>query len=262
MTCVFCNSPNDLNTQITVTLDDGSKVKVDICDEHAEDATVKTARAAYMRRQDAINAVLEQARALGLNVSEPTGPSGLVIAQEIPKPVSALTKQAPQVPNVQSPQRAPTKNDDLENDPDVVSTDRLDSHRGMRSVGGSAGNTSVESLPSHDIDNLKEKLNPDARKGVAKMGIAEGRAGQPIIIPKVRKDGTGTTRVNIVKTSDNMLQESFKKMAQDSIQDRVPDFARSGYSNTTRTCPICKGNCEVNGQICPKCDGNGIINVY
>lgn len=238
---------------MTITLDDGSKVKVHLCDEHAEDATVKTARIAYMKKQDAINAVLEQARALGLNISES---NGLVIAQEAPKPAPQQT----QVTN-QPTKKSPVKND-LENDPDVISTERLDSHPGMLSVGGSAGNTSVESFSSHRIDGLKEKLEPSLRKGVAKMGVAEGRDGQPIMIPKVRRDGTGTTRLNIVKTSDNILQESFKRMAKDSIQDRVPDFARSGYSNTTRTCPICRGEGEVNGQQCPKCGGVGIINVY
>lgn len=263
--CVYCNTSSNLNTELTITLEDGNKVTVAICDEHAEEASIKTAKAAYLEKQTEIQKVIEQARALGLNISETAG--GLAIAQAAPAPepppqLPAEVEQAQPEPT-QQVRRTPRKNgDNLEEDPDVVSTDRLDSHRGMHSVGGGTDFGSVESLSSHDMDGFKEKLPDQARKGVAKMGIAEGREGQPIIIPRVRKDGTGTTRVNIVKTDDRVLQESFKKMAKDSMEDRVPDFARSGYSNSTRDCPICRGECEVNGETCPKCKGQGIISVY
>lgn len=260
-TCVFCNSTSDLNTEMNITLEDGSKVRVIICDEHAEDATVKTARAAYQKRQDEIKHVIEQAKALGLNISEM--PNGLTLAQSAdPLPQTAIEPRSQQ-PAQPAPQaRIPVKNDDIGDDPDVITTDKLDSHPGMRSVGGGTDFGNVESLSSHDVNAFKEKLPEDARKGVAKMGIAEGREGQPIIIPKKRRDGTGTTTINIIKIDDRHLQESFKRMAGDSMNGKVPDFARSGYQNTTRTCPICRGEGEVNNQECPKCKGNGIISVY
>ena len=243
---------------MTITLEDGSKVSVSICDEHAEEATVKTAKLAYLKKQDAIQAVLEQARALGLNISD-SKPSGLVIVQETIKP---QPKQ--QVSQLERKQAVKTDlgNDLDPSDPNVVSTAKLDSLGGMRSVGGSVGTSNVESLSSHDLANLKEKLDPNIRRGTAKLESVEGRGGQPIVIPTVRKDGTGTTRINIVKTSDAALQESFKKMASDSREDRLPNFARQGYNNTTRNCPICYGNGEVGGKDCPKCGGQGIISVY
>ena len=37
-TCVFCSTTSNLNTQMTITVDD-VKITVDICDEHAETAT-------------------------------------------------------------------------------------------------------------------------------------------------------------------------------------------------------------------------------
>lgn len=251
--CVFCNSLSNLNTEMSITVDD-NKISVHICDEHADDATVKTARDAYMRKQEEIQKVLEQAKALGLNIS--TTGSGLVIAES--------PRQQPQQPQrVQQIQQIKKSiSDDFENDPDVVPTTKLDSHRGMSSVGGGTEFGMVESINSFDMGNLRDKLPEEARQGVAKMTVVEGRQGQPLMIPKKRRDGTGTTVINIIKTDDQSLQESFKRMAGDSMQDNVPNFARAGYRNTTKDCPLCYGNCEMQGRECPKCKGTGVISLY
>ena len=60
--CVYCESSENLNTSLQVKLEDGSRVSVDICDEHAEEATIKSAREAYLAKQDKIKEVLEQAK--------------------------------------------------------------------------------------------------------------------------------------------------------------------------------------------------------
>jgi len=116
---------------------------------------------------------------------------------------------------------------------------------------------------SYNRGQFSDKLSSDVLKGDAEMTVCEGREGLPMIIPAVRRDGTGTTRINIANTeNDNALQDRFKKMAQDSMNDNVPNYARSGYKNTTRNCPICKGDGSVRGSECPKCKGQGIISVY
>lgn len=261
--CVYCASTTDLNTQLTITLEDGSKVTVSICDEHAEEASVKTARDAYMEKSKKINDLIQQARELGLNISE--SPSGITIAQKQmsdDQPKQGLTIEPQQSQPQQTKQPSPpqqqsqsAKDRAFEEWDDAIPTDKLDNHPGMRSVGGQTSGTMVESFNSYDY-NMHDKLDPEARKGKAKLEVFEGREGQPIALPSVRKDGTGTTTVRVVKgESDKTLQERFKRMSM----DEDVSFS-SGYS--TRDCPFCRGNCEVNGKTCPKCKGSGIISIH
>lgn len=251
--CVYCDQTQNLNTSFTITLNDGTKVTVDICDTHAEDATIKSARDAYELKQSKIKEVLDMAAKLGLNISESGG--GIAIAQQQAKPA----KQAPQRQMQQIEQLDP-------NDPDVISSDRVDQARGVVSVGGSTELGAVESHSSISTSSLHDKLPDDVRKGMVKMALVEGREGQPLAIPKKRVDGTGTTVYNVVKKeNDQTLQSRFKKMAQASISDRPPDF-KSGYSDTTVTCTMCYGECKVKtGKgtvLCPKCNGIGILSIY
>lgn len=256
--CVYCESTDNLNTQLTVTLEDGNKVTVNICDAHAEEATIKTARAAYLEKQQKINEIIEQAKKLGLEIGQSAG--GLVIAQQT-TPQSPSTGPAPQ-PKPTQPK--PPKIELSSDDPDVVQTTKIDSNRQFVSLGGSTDHGHVDSYSSHDL-NIKG-LPPEARDGYAQMRIVEGREGHPIAIPQKRIDGTGVTRINIKQIEDDRgLQNRFKKMANQSMRDDIdgtPNFARSGYRNSTRDCPICRGECVINGQDCPKCNGAGVISVY
>lgn len=259
--CVYCESTSDLNTQLTVTLEDGNRVTVDICDAHAEEASVKTAREAYQDKQKKIEEVLAQAKALGIDLSQTTT-SGLVVPQQQAPP--------PQTPTAPQPTpQVPTPIDDemTEDSDDVVDTSRLDHRPGMTSVGGNTEMGQVSSHASHQVTGQQDKLDPSLLEGKAKMNLVEGREGMPIAIPEKRVDGTGTTRIKVANTeNDNKLQNRFKKMAQDSMDDRVPNFARQGYQNTTTNCTFCRGEGTVSnaGKIieCPKCNGSGIISVY
>lgn len=262
MSCVFCNSAENLNTQMTITLDNGGSAVVQICDEHAEDATVKLARKAYLDRQEQIDKVLAQAKALGLTISTTTG--GISIAQAPAKPKEPIAPPRSVTTTATTIQAIKPISESVELEgPDVVSTDVL-TNSGMRSVGGNVSGNMVESHVSHSTSNLQDKLDPEMLRGKAKLTVLQGREGQNLVIPTKRVDKTGTTILNIVKTeNDDKLQRRFKNMASDSMKDGgEPDFARSGYRNTTRDCPICHGQCVINGQDCPKCKGAGIISVH
>lgn len=273
--CVFCEATGNLNTQIGIKLDDGRKVTCDICDEHAEDATPKSVKAAYLEKQGKAEALIAQLKALGYDVAKmEESKSGLVI------PVMAAK---PAAPRSGPPEVIPEQ--DLEGD-DVVDTTLLDSKsgKGMVSAGGAAnyvgGSVSVAGHASLDAASIAANNLPadqratlhKARKGKAKLTVVEGREGQPLIIPEKRVDGFGTTRIKITKKEDDgKLQGRFKKMAKDSIDnDRVPNFAREGYQNTQTDCPICRGNCVIIQPVrgvkqevsCPKCNGSGVISTY
>lgn len=256
--CIYCGTDKLLNTQLTITLDNGTKQTVDICDEHAEEATIKSAKLAYLEKQNKIKELIEQAKALGLNFSE--SDSGLVIPQE-PQQIEQPERQPQPEPQPKSKRIKPEETDD-----DFVPTEMVDRMRPIISSGGNVGGTNVDSHTSYDVTHVRSELPPEVLQGKVKMTMAEGREGQPIAVPQQRVDGTGVTRISIVKTeNDARLQERFKKMAQSSMDD-TPDFARSGYSNSTATCSMCRGDGVVNlgktSQVCPKCNGSGILSTY
>lgn len=252
-TCVYCGVSENLNTTLQITLDNGEKVTVAICDEHAEEATIKSARVAYTNKQKQIDDFLAQAKALGLNISINTGNNLSVVQAPVQQ---APVQQAPQYAPQQVSQAQPI----LEGD-DVVSTDFID-NKMMRSVGGGG----VESFSSFQAGSSKDKLDPNLLRGRAKITMMEGREGIPIAIPERRVDGTGTTRIKISKReNDQNLQNRFKRMAEDSIRDRSPDF-KSGYRDSMKSCPLCHESGSIRNMnqdiVCPKCQGSGVISVY
>lgn len=244
--CVFCDSATNLNTQMTITMD-GISIDVKICDNHAEEATVKSVKEAYSIKKKKIDEVIAQARALGLNISE-TG--GLIVA-------SSPASQSQPTPTV--------KVDEIDvNSPDVIPTSKLKNV--VQTTGGDVGGLAIAGHSSFDVSSLSEKLPDSVLQGHAEMALVEGRQGQPLAIPKTRIDGTGTTRITIQKSDDANLQSRFKKMASDSMNGNTPDFANAGYNNTTKTCPICRGQSTIKQNkkniLCPKCNGSGIISIY
>lgn len=270
--CVFCDSSLELNTQISIKLDNGNKVLCDICDTHAEDATSKTVKAAYLEKQNKVESLLAQLKAMGVDVNAMEKSKGGLL---IPPP--QVEKSKP-VQRTGPPEVIPEEDLKGEN---VVSTDLLDakSRKGMASVGGAANfgsnSVSVSGHASFDPTIAAGNLPADqrtgflqARKGKAKLTVVEGREGQPLVIAETRVDGMGTTRLKIVKKEDdNKMQGRFKRMANDSIHhDKTPNFAREGYQNTQTDCPICRGNCVIvqnnRETSCPKCNGAGVISVY
>lgn len=254
-TCVFCDKSGDLNTEMTITLEGGSKVSVHLCDTHADDATPKTVREAYLARQTKIAEVLAQARALGLNVAEFKNDGGILVPTAQPRPPAMI------------PPPLPRTEFDLQGD-DIVPTSVLDSSRGMLSVGGATDFGHVSSHSSHSLSELKKALGSDLN-GKAKLAVVEAREGMPIVIAETRVDGTGTTRMRISKKEDDSrLQVRFKKMADQSMRHNItPDFARAGYKNAQAECPVCRGACVVKQMVagvvreitCPKCAGLGSI---
>jgi len=261
--CVFCETTSNLNNEMIITVDD-AKVSVDICDEHAEDATIKTVREAYIVKQKKVEEFLAQAKAMGFELAPASGNSLVTMAPqeqkaETPKPTPTLITEVPKTPSGEVMDIA---------DPDVVSTSVIDGNSGMQSVGGSTSMGAVSSHSSHVVSGNEDVLSPELLQGKAKMAMVEAREGMPIAIPEKRVDGTGTTRIRVSnKENDRTLQDRFKKMADDSIhQNKVPNFARNGYSNTTVNCPMCRGVGRLKnaGETidCPKCDGQGLISTY
>lgn len=255
--CIICGSAKDLNTDLTIMVDDEDtgqetvgkiKVKLQVCDLHAEDTTPKMAREKYQDKKSEIDKVIAQAKALGLEINIPTSGSKIATATKVP---SAL------VPQQQQPKQefvAELFDDDNKNVLDTAQVDSVAQRiQGISgAVSGSAG------LESHSpMTPGQDKLDPVHLEGKALMGLAEGRGGQPVAIPRVRQDGTGTTRISVSQgDGDLALQRRFKSMAGPAD---APQQGAYGMS-----CTFCHGEGKIaisktDTESCPKCSGSGFL---
>lgn len=258
--CILCGTAEALNTAMAISLDDEprTKVTVALCDTCSEDATPRRAREAYLKKQVQIDEVIAQARALGLELS-PSNTSGLVVAQAPPAPprAPAAIRQAPEVaPLLEGEDVIPTS---------VIDLGSMVSVGGVTQLGGSQ--IRVQSHASHDLNSLQDRLPDDMRDGRARMQVVQGRCGQPISIPALRSDRTGVTKIRVVKSDDQQLQQRARRLCEESSPTQAwlrPSF-RDGYriENQERRCPLCGGGGHVQqasgSQLCPKCSGTGIV---
>jgi hypothetical protein len=252
--CIYCSATDNLNIQLSITLEDGTKIQVLICDAHAEEASVKTARAAFSKRQQQIQEFMAQAQALGLQLAPSRATPDLVLASATTQPPPAQ----PPTDRVVTPI--------LADEDGMVETGRVDraGRHGMVSVGGLVpAFGTVPAYQSHIVDDVRQQIPVDALKGKVKLEQVEDRAGRQISIPTKRIDGLGTTHIRVVNTGgDQALQRRFKNMAQATIQNQHPGFAEN-YD--LKPCPVCKGMAIVHdrGQEkeCPKCGGEGVLSL-
>lgn len=272
-TCIYCGCKENLNTQFNITVPvtrDGAqegeteKVQVLICDDHAEDATPKTAREKYVDRQKKMDEVLAMARALGMDLSPAASGSGLTIVTSTrPQNNQNITramggKAALPAPTVALEEAAA--------DPDFVSTEVADAKFSrVLSLSGVAGHQNVEAHQQHNVGKLKEEIPIELLKGRVKTEGVERSNGSVMAIPTKKVDGLGTTVVTVVQTTDGELQRRFKHKAEMSKSERgwemMFDHNRNGYELTN--CPLCRATCTVRhlGKDipCPKCGGRGQI---
>lgn len=245
-TCVFCDSPAIGNSGMSVSLSNGLTIEASLCEEHSESCTVKAVRQAYEEKYIQIDQYIRILEDLGYTVLKPGESKPRVIQQAAPTSTTTAKpiKEKPQLED------------------GMISTEKFDSVQFNPTIVAQGGVPAAP--PGLSINSLSEKVPQAALKGNVKVGVTEGRVGMPITFQERRVDGLGTTHISINKNvNDSVLQESFKRMAKESIADHGPDFARGGYTATTKNCPICKsqGLIRQNGQdiTCPKCQGAGII---
>lgn len=247
-------------------MEDSKKVDINLCEVHS-DSSIKQLKEAYNQKKTDLENLIKQAKELGYNIDmasllNPSNKS-ILTATEIyvaPEALNFNSKPANEPTKAQARQEIITEDDE-----NMITTDIIDK-KIMRSVGGSTEMGNVSAHQSYDLNSLGDKLPENARLGKVKMAMVEGRGGQPIAIPQKRIDGLGETHIMINKAeNDDKLQARFKKMAQESKSDKFANFSQNGYADTTRPCPICRGNGLVkNGKIetsCPKCAGGGMISI-
>lgn len=253
--CIICGSLENLDTELTITIDD-EKIVVKVCSDHADDITPKIAKSAYLKKKSSrdteIEEFLKQAKKLGLTVVQGNG-SGLDIVQNTACETTKHTATERQTQNVPKPkvlnELRGSRNDG------ILSTSEVDN--AMKRVMGTSGaidGANVEHHNAYNIDDLANKLPDGVTDGLVKMELAEGRQGTPLALPAIRQDGLGTTRICIAKTmTDADLQRRSRALADRSFKD--------GYN--VKHCIMCAGDGHIRNNnetiICPKCHGSGIL---
>jgi hypothetical protein len=256
---------------MTITLDDGQKIKVYICDAHAEDATIKSAKAAYATfkaQKDAENDEAEKliARLKELGHTVSSGP-GFVIASapEAPKKAEKAASSAATAP----------KPEVILEGEDVVPTSFVDS-KVMQTRGGSVSAPGLSaSVSAHSSINPvhhamigDQGLDPSKLHGKVRLVQSHDITGNPIAVPNLRVDQLGTTLITIDNSeTDAKLQRRFKNMASATMNSGyIPNFA-GGHDGATRDCTLCQAKGTISRkkgtiEVCPQCKGAARVPIF
>lgn len=247
--CVFSGSTKDLNTSMSIKLDNDQVVEVWISDAYADDATPRAVREAYVKNKtaaaDEIRVVQEMAARLGLQLV----PAG----------------QAPAAPNVSSVVVPNNNSRSIMEGARVVSGREADKPMDVMVTYAQDGASSMAPLPTPQYKIASgDKPTTDLREGErAEIGLVKGRNGMDIAVPVRREGKMGVTHVAVIDTGgDNQLQRRFKSMARASETEGVC-YGQDGYDVKFVRCAACGGGGRSldKKNVCPKCKGAGEMQI-
>jgi hypothetical protein len=283
--CIRCGSTTSLNTILPVTIEN-VKYEVALCDEHAEDTTIKQVKECVIQRLKEIDELLKKANELGIEL----GDKKLIII-ESPKEPEASPQMPPQEPETTpstSPQtshkivkKAPAPKTTIQYkknnpQPKPISSSMVRGVHGVAQGKVAAANLerreslSTSSVVEGAIRNAKKRNLIDEDKEVSlptirskEQQVVEGRGRKPMVIPKTIKYSDGVTNIHVVNTGgDKTIQDRFRDLAQDSMQGDRPRFCYGADGYDVIPCNACDGTgtAKVGTGPCPKCQGVGFLN--
>ena len=249
--CIFSGSSENLNTSMSIKLDDGKMVEVWISDDYVDQATPKAVKEAYLKSQQELIKLTEAAAKFGMK---------LVPIDQAVGNVSVQSQQPNINQHVQShPMRSsqPQQGDVVVQAPSVKAPSP-NQHKKIRDFnptikieGGLAGE-----LGSNEAYQMQLDEN-----AIVEAEIVQVRGGVQAPIPKTTQDKNGTLDIAVVKgAGDQGIQRIFKD-AVNASQNKEFCF-REGYTVKFVTCPMCRGSkVMIGGGRCKKCNGMGEIEV-
>lgn len=239
--CIVCGSSLDLNTILNIVIDE-VKYSVAICDKHSDDTTPKQVKELVLKRIDILNNLICGLKDFGINISDLGTISVAAKDDKIDKKIDEQKSE-------------PIDNKSVK----LVKKERIPT---VRVISGNIeghnikGNESIktEDVINETINKLNKKLDIKIVKPITEH-IEEqviSAHGGKMTIPKKIKHNIGTTLINVVPTSDKMLQERFKRIANNSMRDE--------HESKMQECIKCNGTgVGANTKPCERCGGSGII---
>ena len=266
--CIFCNAANNLVASMHVKTKIASYT-IWVCQDHEEHASPKKIREIIEKREADIAEFEAKARSLGYTLTPIAG--GIVAAAK--NNVQANDDSGSMgVHDASQPQPQPQTQHNTDSRSGQQQTMKLDPRQRMatrkirdieaptNAIDPAGRNVTLEKHESYNTTEvaLKDgtKVNAPKEK-VEEAQVVSGRGGVPISIPRKVVGDAGVTDIIIVDTGgDRTLQNRFKSIANDSINNYGPDF-KSGYA--VRDCTLCGGAgiSRISKDVCPKCKGAG-----
>lgn len=238
--CLMCRSSNNLNTRMTITIDEVS-YNICLCDEHAENTTMASLRTQLAK----IKKNLEDAMAA---------------AEDAGIPIGTHSSQPPQhhdQDNTASPEPQPTQTEHVAPEhsyriPDSPPNSVISQEHVPPVPPAPPTNTPDPSGQSSLVsEDIAEDAEDAENNKVVQMQTFTGRDGKPVNVPRHIEGDFGTTDIYITNVTDDVIQRRFKNL----------DECAPGQEGYSRKCPLCRGEgvSRVNNDICPKCKGTGLI---
>ena len=284
--CVFCDSTEDLNTVMTISIDDKDyKIAIgDSCEDKALPKKIKEVlkvkieidKKKRLDKDAKLEALKQAAAELGFELA-PTGSSKLMI------------------PTKSEIQTAPPK--DLSNAPIieqngekfVVQKNTRDAAtprtipKGMGAAQAKvalevAQQNSISGFPSSEIGGAQEYQSHVLPESTQTQGgvisqrpetitkinqTVPGRLGIPTVIPEKIIGADGSTEIRVIKTGgDNLIQRRMKALNQARMEAEGSGMPASAQPHDRiHNCMSCNGSGDVKGKICIRCQGAGFIGI-
>jgi hypothetical protein len=238
--CIFCGSTDNLNTSLTVKIDN-DRHAVSVCDDCEDDAAPKVVKklvekhlVEHNKEQQEIEKLRELASKHGLILIPEKEEIERLAPSAPPEGSGAIVQKAASQtePAKLIPQKAASGSDDVTPRVPITKADGVaaESHSSYR-IGGEL----------KQVRKLDQEVKTESRG--------------PIRIPSRILDNEGNrTTIRIAKTTDADLQKRFKSAAAAE--------ATFGQGYQTRDCTTCGGTGVSRldkKSICPKCGGEGQI---
>lgn len=275
--CVFCDSADDLNTIMTISIDDKDyKVAIgDSCEDEALPKRIKEALRErieeHKKKQKDKESQLEKLKAAAAELGFELAPSGSLKLM-IPVQATATPQATPKdLSNAPIIEQNGGKFVVQKNSRGAASKTGMNADQ-ARSALEVARRESADSFPSSNAGQaseyqshlLPESVQVRGHEGqkpeqISKINqVVPGRLGIPTTIPKRIVGTDGQTDIKIVRTGgDNLIQRRMKALNQVRMQAEAEGMAQP--NDVMRTCISCNGDGDVKGKVCIRCQGNGFI---
>lgn len=276
--CVFCDSTDDLNTVMTMSVED-KDYKVAIGDSCEDDALPKKIKEAlkvkieeHQKKQDDKKSRLEKLREEAKELGFELVPIGSKIAVPVKTVSAAPPRDLAGAPTIEQNGSKFVVQRNTRN----VSSDKGMSQEQARTALEVAQQRGVNSFPSTEAGQASEHgshLLPESvqtknggtfrPENISKVNqTVPGRCGIPTTIPEKLISTGGETEIKIINTGgDNLIQRRMRALNEAAMRSEGSGMPSAMNADRMNACPSCDGVGKVKNKLCIRCRGIGFMGV-